>query len=167
MADFVLPGAVADAGRLCLDCGLCCNGVLFDQVRLMPGDHAKGLTARGLKIKKSQWFNQPCTALCGSLCQLYRDRPTRCREFSCRQFQGVAAGEIRFEAAVERIAGVREQVRRVEDLLARCGAENERKPLAQRYATALEKSPEGVAASGLEAAMGLLRGELEEGFRIC
>jgi hypothetical protein len=166
MPDSREPAALSDAARLCLDCGLCCNGVLFDQVRLQPGDHAKALTARGLKIKKGQWFNQPCTALRGSLCQLYQDRPLRCRQFECRQFRGVAAGDIRHESAAARIADVREQVAGIEAQLSAMGGGNLRKPLAQRYATAREASPDAEGFSAVTAAMNRLQAALDEHFRI-
>ena len=159
------PDAPPEAARLCLDCGLCCNGVLFDQVDLQSGDNRKALKARGLKIKRGQWFNQPCTALCGTLCQLYRERPVRCRLFECRQYRLVAAGETSYEAAAARIAQVQDRVAEVEAMLAQCGSGNVRKPLAQRYATALELDPEAVGAGGLAAAMGRLQLELNGHFR--
>ena len=158
--------SIPDAARLCLDCGLCCNGVLFDQVRLQPGDNRKSLTARGLKIKKGGWFNQPCTALCGTLCLLYQSRPTRCRQFECRQYQQVAAGEISYESAVRRIAVVKGQVARINLLLPPSGGGNTRKPLAQRYATAVESSPEAAQNSGLIEAMSRLQMELNGHFRL-
>ena len=166
MPDPSEPAPHPDAARLCPDCGLCCNGVLFDQVRLQPGDHPKALTAHGLKLKKGQWFNQPCTALCGTLCQIYEDRPIRCRQFECRQYRQVAAGKISYESAVQRIGEVKQQVARIEMLLATTGGGNLRKPLAQRYATAMETRRETVETTGLTAAMGRLQAGLDEWFRV-
>ena len=133
----------AAAARLCLDCGLCCNGVLFDQVMLQPEDHAKALAARGLKIKKKQFFTQPCAALCGALCTVYEDRPTRCRLFVCRQFKQVAAGKIQEADARARITEARRLVARVEALLQRTADDNLRKSLSQRFANALALEPLG------------------------
>jgi len=160
------------AAALCLDCGLCCNGVLFDQVRLVAGDHAKALSARGLKLKQRRFFNQPCTALCGSQCAIYSDRPTRCRQFECRQYQLVAAGKIPAQTAVGRIGGVRCQVAGIEAMLTAAGATNRRKPLGQRYATvmaAVPGLPDGGNAlnySGLTGAMDRLQSTLREHFRV-
>ena len=164
-ADSRAPAEIPAAARLCLDCGLCCNGVLFDHVRLQPGDNRKALTARGLKIKRGGGFNQPCTALCGTLCQLYAARPTRCRQFECRQYRLVTAGEISHEAAAARIAQVKGQVAEVEKMLVHCGSGNVRKPLAQRYATALELNPVAVGTCDLSETMGRLQMELDEHFR--
>ena len=166
------PTPADAAAALCLDCGLCCNGVLFDQVRLVAGDNAKALSARGLKLKQRRFFNQPCTALCGSQCTIYGDRPTRCRQFECRQYQLVAAGEIPAESAAGRIGEVRCQVAGIEILLAAAGATNRRKPLAQRYATvmaAVPGPPDGGNAlncSSLTGAMDLLQSTLREHFRV-
>lgn len=156
----------AAAARLCLDCGLCCNGVLFDQVLLQPEDHAKALTARGLKVKKKQFFTQPCAALCGTLCTVYEDRPTRCRLFVCRQFQGVAAGKILEGDAKARIAEVRRQVAGVEKLLNLTGGDNLRKSLSQRFANAMAQAAESPDHAKLAQAMEQVQATLGEHFRV-
>lgn len=165
------PTPADAAAALCLDCGLCCNGVLFDQVRLVAGDNAKALSAKGLKLKQRRFFNQPCTALCGSQCTIYGDRPTRCRKFECRQYQLVAAGEIPAESAAGRIGEVRCQVAGIEILLVAAGATNRRKPLAQRYATVMAAAPGPPEGNGgdnaaLTNAMNLLQSTLREHFRV-
>ncbi len=134
----------ATAAGLCLDCGLCCNGVLFDMVELQPGDLAKALTAKGLKIKKKRWFRQPCAALCdGTLCALYLDRPVRCRAFECRTYKAVAGSELSAELARHRIAEARRQVVEVESLLGQFDELQTGKPLAQRVANVLARQPAG------------------------
>ncbi|MES2470544.1 MAG: YkgJ family cysteine cluster protein [Verrucomicrobiota bacterium] len=165
------PTPADAAAALCLDCGLCCNGVLFDQVRLVAGDNAKALSARGLKLKQRSFFNQPCTALCGSQCTIYGDRPARCRKFECRQYQLVAAGEIPAASAAGLIGEVRCQVAVIEALLAAAGATNRRKPLAQRYATVMAAVPgppdgNGGDNAALTNAMNLLQSTLREHFRV-
>ena len=159
------PAAFHDAARLCLDCGLCCDGTLFDQVELQPGDLPKALSARGLKIKKGKWFNQPCAGLCGTLCQLYQHRPTRCRQFQCGQYRGVAAGEISFETAADRIRAVREEEAGLKARLTAAGGGNVRKSLARRHATALEAQAgvEGATAP-LTESMNRFRERLEAWF---
>jgi hypothetical protein len=154
------------AERLCLDCGLCCNGVLFDQVVLQPADQIAALSARGLKIKKRQFFHQPCSALCGSLCQIYAHRPTRCRAFECRQFLQVAAGEILESDARTRIDDVRTTVRNIEQMLAHSDHDNPRKSLAQRVATVLAHAQDEAFVSELNAQMEPLRSTLAQHFRV-
>ena len=94
------------ASRLCTECGLCCNGVMFHTVKLQPADSAKELAALGLKLKRKKgnhYILQPCPAFCGSHCSIYESRPERCRLFECRQLKSVAAGEITEDAALDRI----------------------------------------------------------------
>lgn len=160
------PANQQAAERLCLDCGLCCNGVLFDQVVLQPADQIAALSARGLKIKKRQFFHQPCSALCGSLCQIYVQRPTRCRAFECRQFLQVAAGEILESDARKRIDDVRITVRSIEQLLARSDHDNPRKSLAQRVATVLAHAQDEAFVTELNDHMELLSNTLAEHFRV-
>ena len=66
------------AENLCRACGLCCDGTLFDLVKLETGDDAGRLQALGLPVKVSRGrtpvarFPQPCSALCADrTCRLY------------------------------------------------------------------------------------------------
>ena len=81
--------------RLCTACGLCCDGTLFQIVRVMPEDNPARLLALGLKLRRKNgapYFEQPCSALRDRCCTAYADRPTRCRAFTCRQLAQVQAG---------------------------------------------------------------------------
>src|SRR5512142_2644385 len=99
---------MTDEQQLCLSCGMCCNGVIFADVRLQAGDNAgrlreiglplcgtgKGAESAGLK------FAQPCAALEGCACRIYPERPAHCRNFECLLLKGVKSGKVRREAAV-------------------------------------------------------------------
>lgn len=147
---------------LCLDCGLCCNGVLFDLVKLQPGDNARALGALGLKIKKREHFPQPCSALHGVTCQIYESRPTRCRLFECRQFKLVAEGSITESEARARIDDVRDRVKKLESLLTQHPDDNPRKALQQRVAKVLLESDNAVLQTGWNELQALL----DEHFRV-
>ncbi len=121
------------AGRLCMDCGLCCNGVLFDIVTLQPGDQPKALKARGLKVKRQEYFAQPCPALCGTRCTIYEQRPTRCRAFECRQYRQVADGSLPAEEAAARIGEVKREVEEIKAMMERLGCLHPRGSLGKRY----------------------------------
>ena len=60
------------AEQLCLACGLCCDGTLFDNVQLGPRDDAPALKALGLPVEVTRGrtpvtlFRQPCAALCAN-----------------------------------------------------------------------------------------------------
>ena len=108
---------------------------MFHTVRLQPGDSAKELAALGLKLKRKKGQNyilQPCPAYQESQCSIYASRPERCRFFECRQLQRVAAGEITEAMALEQILKVQRRVAQVNELLARAGRTNAKKPLSKR-----------------------------------
>lgn len=108
---------------------------MFHTVRLQPGDSAKELAALGLKLKRKQGQNyilQPCPAYQEAQCSIYASRPERCRLFECRQVQGVAAGGITEEMALEKIREVQRRVAQVNEWLAQAGRTNAKRPLSKR-----------------------------------
>lgn len=112
------------ASRLCTACGMCCNGVLFEIVRLQPQDSVKELEKLGMQInrrKTQPYFKQPCRFLNDCTCTIYEQRPTRCRRFECLQLKLLAAEEITEAEAAAKIEEARAQVQRVRDLLAGAG----------------------------------------------
>ena len=107
---------------LCLQCGLCCNGVLFADVRPEPGDKSP-LFAGRLRV------NQPCPAFNSATCAcaIYKDRP------ECRQLLGVQAGEITMDTALKRISKARQLATKVEKLLTELGHNETRLSLSRRF----------------------------------
>ena len=164
------------ASRLCSECGMCCNGVMFHTVRLQPTDSAKDLAALGLKLKRKKGGNyilQPCPAFRGTHCSIYAARPERCRLFACQQLRRVDAGESTEAVALEMIREAQRQVAEVTDLLERAGGASDRKPLSKRcekvMAEPLDSSSDPVAVgirSQLTRAMRELDIFLDEEFRI-
>jgi len=113
---------------LCLQCGLCCNGVLFADVRPEPGDKSPLFAGRSR-------VNQPCPAFNSGTCAcaIYTERPARCRKFECRQLIGVQAGEITADAALKRIRKARQLAAKVEKLLTELGHNETRLSLSRRF----------------------------------
>ena len=109
------------ASRLCTACGMCCNGVLFEIVRLQPQDSVKELEKLGMQInrrKTQPYFKQPCRFLNDCTCTIYEQRPTRCRRFECLQLNLLADGEITEEQAAAKIKEAKALVQRIHELLA-------------------------------------------------
>jgi hypothetical protein len=130
----------AAASRLCLACGMCCNGVLFHIVRLQPADSVKHLEAQGLKVKRKKrepYFNQPCPFLHSCTCGIYEMRPIRCRAFECRQLKRLENDETTEADAMLAIEEVKRRVANVEALLQHCGNTSTTVALAERYAQVL------------------------------
>ncbi len=138
--------------QLCLACGLCCDGTLFDNVRLGPGDDAKKLKELGLPVSVSRsrtpvtHFRQPCAALCANrTCRLYADRPVQCRTFECGVFKGAQAGRIKHPAALRLVKQARRRADKVRRLLRELGDTEEHLPLSERFRRTKRRLESGIA----------------------
>jgi uncharacterized protein len=105
---------------LCLECGLCCNGVIFGDVKLQPADSAAHLRSLGLSIK-SNAFKQPCAAWQNCRCAIYSDRPTHCSKFECLLLKDVAAKALAPAEALKIIRRAQKQVSKTRELLKQFG----------------------------------------------
>jgi Fe-S-cluster containining protein len=137
------------AEGLCLQCGLCCNGVIFADVKLHPDDDPQRLESLGLGIQtpnsgaRKPRFKQPCAALEGCRCRIYPERPQQCRHFECLLLKSVARGRTTYAEALGIIRTARERVDLVERLLADLGESDRQTALAARFrrtAKRLEKA---------------------------
>lgn len=148
---------VNSAEQLCLACGLCCDGALFDNVRLVAGDDAAKLRALGLPMAVSRAkvpvarFPQPCAALCTDrTCRLYADRPSQCRSFECGVFKDLQAGRIDFAAALRLVKKARRQVNGMRRLLRELGDTEEHRSLNERF----RRTKQRLESGGAEPAAG-------------
>ena len=168
------PGSLPE--QLCLACGLCCNGVLFKDVELQPGDDAARLKSLGLPIReprrverksrgslpskletRNSKFPQPCAALCdGNRCRIYAERPARCREFECALFKSVAAGQTELAAALKTIRATLQRADQVRRLLRALGDTNEQLALSLRF----KRTRRRLEAGGFDDASADAFGEL-------
>lgn len=123
--------------NLCLDCGMCCNGVLFRDVELQQGDDPEILESLGIKLerlRRKTRFAQPCSALQQDCrCSIYSQRPRRCRQFDCRVLQSVQLGELSCDAALRVVRRARQQTDKVMKLMHELGDPAEHLPLAKRF----------------------------------
>jgi hypothetical protein len=156
-----------DSNSLCLECGLCCNGVIFADVQLEPEDNTGLLQSLGLKFianRKSpianRKFAQPCAAFAGCKCKIYSDRPTYCRQFECLLLKSVKTSQIEPVEAVRTIRSTLRRVKKVKNLLQQLGDKDETVALGKRFRR-LQRKIEG-GPSSKEAAH--LFGELTLAF---
>ncbi|EDY80441.1 conserved hypothetical protein [Verrucomicrobiia bacterium DG1235] len=157
--------------QLCLACGLCCDGSLFDNVRFGPGDDVEGAKARGLPVKVSRakvpvaFVRQPCSALCGDLkCRIYAERPSHCRSFECGVFKESQSGQITLEAALRQVKRGRRKAEKVRELLRKFGDTDERSSIGVRFRRAQRRVESGLvdgAAGDVFADLGLAMHELD------
>jgi hypothetical protein len=135
--------------RLCPQCNLCCNGVLFADVKLTPDDRAGDLKALGLPVRRRGAcgsFAQPCAALAADgCCRVYASRPAMCRRFECGVLQEVQTGRLTPEQAIALIRRARRLAENVTRLLRALGNHDEHRPLTRRY-QAVMRQPIDLAA---------------------
>ncbi len=131
---------VESGEQLCLACGLCCDGTLFDLVKLEASDDAAKVKALGLPVKVSRGkvpiarFPQPCAALCADrTCRLYTDRPWQCRVFECRTFKDAKARRITFASALRIVKQARRRADNIRRLLRELGDNDEHRALGERF----------------------------------
>ena len=132
--------ACADNNRLCLECGLCCNGVIFSRGQLQPGDDAQQLQNLGLKLVSkrkaqtaAQKFHQPCAAFDGIKCNIYSERPAYCRQFECALLKNFNSGRLDEFSALRAITQARQYADAVRQLLRDLGDADEHVPLTLRF----------------------------------
>ena len=138
--------------KLCLACGLYCDGTLFGHVKLGLGDDAKKFKALGLPVSVSRCqppvarFRQPCAALCADCtCRVYTDRPLQCRIFECGVFKDAQAGRIEFAAALRLVKQARRWANKVRRLLRELGETEEHRALSERFRRTQQRMESGIA----------------------
>jgi Fe-S-cluster containining protein len=146
------PVKIPSQQPLCLVCGLCCNGVIFADVKLQPGDDAARLQFRALLLSSSKTtlpgkVSQPCMALAGCHCRIYSDRPRHCREFECLLLKKMNARQLDRAVALRLIKKAQDRAEIVRRLLRDLGDGNEHLPLSLRF-RAMAKE---IERSGLDA----------------
>ena len=128
--------------RLCLKCGLCCDGTIFADVELRDDLEIARLKAAGLRSRRKRTgsaprpscISQPCAALGEAChCALYEDRPTHCREFECLLFGEVANGTLRPATAQRIVSRARRLSSEARELMDTLTDEGKGEPLAERF----------------------------------
>lgn len=152
------------APRLCTACGMCCDGTMFQIVRMQPGEVPAELGRMGLKIRSrggEYYMEQPCSALKDNRCTVYERRPVRCRLFNCQQLGRLQTGETTEAEAMELIVETRALVEQVKSLIAQCGLREDGQALMERY----ERVMFTPVDKALEPELARTRDELDETMR--
>src|SRR3989338_6467788 len=90
---------------LCLTCGMCCDGTMFQVVAVTPEEAARLEGQVELTADRSKLV-QGCRALSGCKCGVYEQRPAVCRTFKCLVLASLEEGNLSQAEAQEAIADV-------------------------------------------------------------
>jgi Fe-S-cluster containining protein len=131
-----------NAGSICRDCGLCCDGSLFSEVELLDPVESAGLEVLGLAVEDEEEdepavLMQPCGALRETSCSIYENRPDCCRTFECALLKKLNAGTYSPHEARGRIEHLRADLRELANLIRRVHG-NEGLPIREQYHEAQE-----------------------------
>lgn len=90
-----------NGSTLCLECGLCCHGVLHDRATLQP-DEIAAARALGLPVEEEPdyaSFSLPCPKICGSTCTIYQQRLSTCSGYRCGLLDAYTSEKVSEEQA--------------------------------------------------------------------
>lgn len=90
--------------RICLACGFCCDGTLFDSAIVEPGERDRlpvKIAARTGISGQQEYFTLPCPYFQGK-CTIYEKHKAEiCSGFRCRLLKDVAANELTSAEAMQ------------------------------------------------------------------
>jgi len=121
------------ADNICFSCGLCCNGVIFADVKLLPEEDAAQLLSLGIPLTRTRRFTQPCAAFDGCRCRIYGARPKYCREFDCLLLKDLQQGRVTRSEALQVIRAAQRRVDKVRKLFVDLGDREQKTALADRF----------------------------------
>lgn len=115
------PAARQEGQRLCLACGMCCNGDLHKRSLLQAGEvtAARELGLPIVDVDGRPAFQQPCPKHVDDRCTVYHDerKPLVCSSYYCKLLSRYFRGEVEIEECREHvrqarslIAGLREEI---------------------------------------------------------
>jgi uncharacterized protein len=131
--------------KLCLSCGLCCNGVIFADVQLQRGDNSERLHKLGVLKRNATKFPQPCAMHDGCRCGIYKDRTQYCRQFECLLLKNAQEGRTNETDALRVIKETRAQAAKVRELLEQLGDNDASLALSKRFQSMRKRMENGRA----------------------
>lgn len=97
--------AAPDGSRLCLACGICCQGALHRAARIGE-DEIEAVERLGLALsstEKGPVFALPCPLHREGRCTVYTERPSPCRSYQCKLLRRYLAGESTWDESIRRV----------------------------------------------------------------
>jgi uncharacterized protein len=102
-----MPSPPPNGSNLCLPCGLCCDGSLFERARLQAGEESFATSLGMAVLDKGGGFYLPCP-LFKSCCTIYNQpRPAVCADFKCKLLRNYENGQIGLSESLEKVQRAR------------------------------------------------------------
>jgi|SRR5690554_942092 len=110
-----------DEQDICIGCGFCCDGTLFERAALLPGEKESGKLPRKIeenhvKTAKGEWFSLPCHYFKGK-CSIYNLHKAHvCSAFRCKLLHKFSIGKLSKTEALNIVIEARDQRQSIVDL---------------------------------------------------
>lgn len=115
---------LASQNNICIQCGLCCNGTLFNWANIEPNEVIDELfPTEIIKIDKREKsvFSLPCQFLNNCVCTIYTSespkRPLICAKFKCKLLQKYEENQITYSESITLIKKTKELAQKNDDLI--------------------------------------------------
>ncbi len=115
MTDLTAEIPVAEQ-EICVTCGFCCDGTLFNRAMLEPGEYGslpQKIEEQYGKTDESEFFVLPCAYFCGK-CTIYdQKRAVICGAFRCKLLKNFSKDQFTQADALQIIAnakGLRDEI---------------------------------------------------------
>ena len=87
--------------NLCIKCGLCCDGTIFQYVKLKEQEIINNQFHYQIVKSGETGMLQPCIHLKENICNIYhKNRPANCIAFKCKLLRAFEAGKISYIEAL-------------------------------------------------------------------
>ena len=163
------PDTPRNGSDLCLDCGLCCNGVLHDSIGITEEEVELAQSGGGVDRQPDRLLTPlPCPFVCGAACTIYEKRYSSCREYQCGLLKTFHAGAVTIEDARQRVAEAKRLLSEVQALLPKGQRLSQARTEWRLRANApvSESSEERAAIGKLQLRMTMLNMFLDRHFRL-
>jgi len=91
------------SSQLCLECGMCCTGLIFSHVSISHNAFSRLPTANVKTVDDTIKMSFPCSFFKEGCCSVYEVRPKKCQSYSCYLLENLIKGEVSFSNASKTI----------------------------------------------------------------
>ncbi|MEI6137638.1 MAG: YkgJ family cysteine cluster protein [Mariniphaga sp.] len=111
--------------NICIYCGFCCDGTLFNHARIKENEQIATNFSFEIIEKEKRSFKQPCPYYINNICVIYAERPYAvCESFQCKLLKALGTGIISFDGAMKNIDDVTGLKTKIENQLFKYHPEN-------------------------------------------